>query len=165
MSGTNIRRDDLESRIKETIQEIEDEFNENSNIPRSHIENLKKRKVSNTIADYFAQVLMNLPNVDSTSIDYGSGDTGRQAKLSIYPNDNTTEKELEQMGNKMDAILSEIFPMDYIIGIRSDFDFDEDGHSYENNELSIFLVYQAKSHGAPQEPPGTRIVIGSYRKS
>lgn len=104
--------------------------------------------------DHICETSVQHNDVDSASLDYGSGDTGRQSKLKIHPEDDVKKCELRDMAIMIDLILEEIFPTEFMVGIAHEFTIDNNEKPVETSEFFLFMTYQVRCHGSPSKPPG-----------
>lgn len=149
--------DSLEKKIKEAL-DIDDKYEgadgKMKKMPENVISHTKTLRVADAIAEHISEVSIKQEQIKSTTLDYGSGDTGRQSKLKLYPDNNVEKEELRNIARVLDPILEEIFPTEYLIGIQHSFKIDENGESIETDAFFLFLAYQVRCVGSPSKPAG-----------
>lgn len=123
-------------------------------VPQSVKESVRSRNVCDTIAEHISQVAVDIPEIESSTLAYGSGDTGRQSKLYLTPSDNVSKDKLREIAGELDVILGELFPEEYLLGITHGTSIDNDGTLVETDVYSLFLVYRTRSATSPSEPAG-----------
>lgn len=152
-----VESDSLEDKIEEAL-DIDAQFKgpdgEEMEMPESVLSSIRTQNVADAIAEHVSEISVQHDLVESTTLDYGSGDTGRQSKLNLHPSESVKKTEIREMAKKLDIILDEIFPVEYLIGIQHEFTVDQGGYPVETSDYSLFLAYQVRSHGSPSKPPG-----------
>lgn len=153
---------ELEKKINDAVNfdtKIEVSDGKNMTMPNSVQKSIRVSRVAETIAKHLSKKAMNLPDIESTELDYGSGDTGRQSKLCLKPIDSVDKNRLREIGQEINIIFDKIFPTDYIIGIQHEYILNEEDRFEEVDKFNLFIVYNVKSVGKPQKPAGDKTEI------
>ena len=152
-----INKRSLAEKIDEALDietEIDDPNGGKMNMPDSLKESIQMQNVADTIADHVSQVSINIPEIESSTLSYGSGDTGRQTQLYLQPSGSVTKDELRSIASDLNMILEEVFPAPYLVGITHENSIDDEGYPVETDEFSLFLVYRVRTSSKPSPPSG-----------
>lgn len=123
-------------------------------MPDSVKKSAQEKNVADTIADHISEVAINISEVESTTLSYGSGDTGRQSQLYLTPRDNVSKENLVNIASELNMILESIFPIPFLVGVTHGNSIDKDGYSTETDDFHLFLVYRARTASNPTPPAG-----------
>lgn len=147
----------LSDKLEEAIEieaDLEDADGDSMELPENVKKSIQMQNIADTITEHISQVAVKIPEIESTELMFGSGDSGRQTQLYLKPHQDVSKDELRDIGQDLKMLLDGIFPMDFLVGISHKNTVDEDGYPDETDDFHLFLVYKARTVGKPSKPVG-----------
>jgi hypothetical protein len=110
----------LEQKLENAIEideEIENPDGTKTKIPDSVRKQMQMKNVADTLAEYISETSMRLPEIRTTELMFGSGETGRQSQLYLKPEPDVSKDEVRDIAFDLKNILNSVFPMEFLVGI------------------------------------------------
>jgi len=156
----------LLEKMKNAIREVENEKIEypdgdKKDLPPGAKNHLYVTKLTNTVTQHLADNMIQIPEIEETTLKFGSGDTGRQTQLILKPSDGVDKNQLRSTATRIHLLLEKLpFPTEAMIGVKHGYTGDGENDITESENFYLFLVYNVRSgYSGPSKPPGEKTEV------